>query len=394
MSEDFSKINRAVKFCLERIRKGYSEDKILRELDRYIKKIKLKSLSKQDVFEIAKNRIRAKDKFGELAERLFFDDDGLRYSTPPTVAEYRAKRLRADCIADVSCGIGAQLIYFAKESKRAIGVELNEKRAFLAELNLTALKVEAEIIVGDSLSKEIVKRIEASDVDIIFSDPSRPPEEKIRSLENLEPPPEKVIEKYSAITEKIAFELPPQLSPAKISLEGEKEYTSLNFRLNRLALYRNDLAECDVSAISLPSMEKVTNEDERIEPERDGVKYFLHEIDFTVIKAGLLGNLLGKINLSASIVIDDGRRVVLSSDEESNSNFIRDYSVEEICSFNAAEINSKLKKLGAGKITLRFSLPPSEYWKVRKKLEDGLKGEEWFYLFKKDDEAIIVKALK
>jgi hypothetical protein len=389
---EYIKIEKAVGFSLKRIRKGYSKERILRELRKFNKKLKLKGkiLNEEDIFEIARNRIRAKEKFGEFAAKLFFDEDGLRYSTPPSVAEYRAKRLKTNSIADVSCGVGSQLVYFAKESEKAVGVELDRKRAYIAKLNLMAMGEDAEIIVGDALSEEIIKQIDA---EIVFSDPSRPPQEEVRSLENLEPPPEKVIERYSKITSKIAFELPPQLPPERIPIEGEKEYTSLNFRLNRLALYCNELAECELSAVSIPSMERVTNEIERIQPVSDGIKDFLHEVDFTIIKAGLLPNLLGKLDLHADIVIDDGKRVILSSNTRSSSNFVKDYFVEEVCNFSFSEINDKLKKLRAGKITLRFSLPPSDYWEVRTKLESGLEGEEWLYLFKKEEKAIIARLL-
>jgi hypothetical protein len=382
-------LKEAVEFCIRRIKRGYSRERILRELKGYVK-AGPSILDSKDIFEIAKNRIRAKKKFGELANLLFFDDDGLRYSTPPPVAEYRAKRLKAASIADVSCGVGAQLIYFSKESGRATGVELNEKRAFLARLNLNAMNLEAEIIVGDALSDEVVKKIDA---EVVFSDPSRPPEESVRSLKNLEPPPERVIEKYSRLTERIAFELPPQLPPGRIKLRGEREYTSLNFRLNRLALYRNDLAECRVSAITIPSLERVTDEDETLEPGRNGSGDFLHEVDFTVIKAGLLPNLLGKMAMEANIIIDDGKRVILTSNSFCDSAFVRNYYIEEICSFNSNEISKELKELKAGKVTLRFSIPSSEYWTVRKKLEDGLSGEEHFHLFKKGDRAFIARLL-
>lgn len=391
IEKEHSKIERAVSFSLKRIRRGYGRERILRELRNFIRKIGFEVLSPEDVFEIARNRIRAKKKFGELSEKLFFDDEGLRYSTPPQVAEYRAKRLGAESIADVSCGVGAQLIYFARESEKAIGVEIDRKRAFLAMLNLIACGENAEILIGDSLSSEIVRRIDA---EVVFSDPSRPPNERIRTLKNLEPPPEKVIERYSKKASKIAFELPPQLPPARIPIEGEKEYTSLDFKLNRLALYCNELADCETSAISIPSLERVTSDIDGIQPVKGGIGAYVHEVDFTIIKAGLLPNLLGKLDLHANIVINDGRRVVLSSDSPTSSAFLRNYEVEEVCGFNLSEINERLRKLGAGKITLRFPIPPKEYWDARNKLESDLKGEKWFYLFRKENEALIVRPLE
>lgn len=380
---ELEELEEQIEFALNKIRMGYDREKITESLKGGI-------LSPEEIYEVARNRIRAKEKFGSLNSRLFFDDTGLRYSTPAIVAEYRAKRLKCDSIADISCGVGAQLIFFARECEKAIGVEIDRRRAKLAWLNTLSMNLDnVEIFAADALSYEVIKKIDA---EVIFSDPSRPPEEKIRTFRGLEPPPEKVLERYSDVTTKFAFELPPQMPPERIPIKGEKEYTSLNFRLNRLALYCNELAECEVSAITLPSGERVTSEDEKTRIEGGDVGSFLHEVDFTIIKAKLLPNLVGKLDVDVKLIFDDGRRVILSSESEIKSSFIRNYSVESICNFSIPEINQELKRIGAGKVTLRFSIEPENYWNVRKRIENGLQGEEWFYLFRIGNKAVITRA--
>ncbi len=370
--------------ALKLIRKGYSKDKIL-------KKLKRGRLPPEDIYEIARCRIRAKEKFGKLADKLYFDEIGLRYSTPKIVAEYRADRLKCDTIADVSCGVGAQLIFFAMKCNKAYGVEIDKKRALFAKLNAKALGLKnIEIITGDALSDEVVDKVK--DADIVFSDPARPPEEEVRTLESLQPNPILIHEKYLRVTENIAFELPPQMPPERIPLEGEKEYTSLNFRLNRLALYMGELAECEVSAISLPSRERVTNLDDAMDPEKTSrIESILYEVDPTIMKAELLPNLLGKLNFSAGIIYSDKRRTLLSSDEEVDSTFLRRYNVLKVVKFETSTIKSTLRDVNAAKVTLRFSLNPSEYWNVRKKLEEGLSGERWVYLFRVGERAILAE---
>jgi 16S rRNA G966 N2-methylase RsmD len=378
---EIKRVQREVEFAERKIRKGYSREKILKGIRKTV-------FTQEEIFSIAKNRIKAREKFGELSKSLIFDDSGLRYSTPPTVAEYRAERLKTDKIADISCGVGSQLIFFARKSREAIGIEISRKRALMAYINLNSLGIEnTSIIAGDALSDEVLNKIDA---DTVFSDPARPPEVEVRTMDGLEPHPEKVYEKYKKVTERIAFELPPQMPPERITISGEKEYTSLNFRLNRLALYCGELAEYDVSAVSLPSREKVTSEDDEVIPERtDNVEDLLHEVDYTVMKANLLPNLLGKLGIEARIFLDDGKRTVLTSSTTTDSEFLRDYAVELVCPFSVSRINQELKRLDGGKITLRFSVSPDEYWNLRKKIEDGLKGEKWFYLFRKGDYAII-----
>jgi len=54
-------------------------------------------------------------------------------------------------------------------------------------------------------------------------------------------------------------------------------------------------------------------------------------------------------------------------------------------------LNKILKKLGGKKATLRFSIEPENYWKIRKKIEEGLNGDKSFYIFKIGDKAVIAE---
>ncbi|MDF2956145.1 MAG: tRNA/tmRNA/rRNA uracil-C5-methylase [Candidatus Alkanophagales archaeon MCA70_species_2] len=370
------------------IKRGFSRERVLKSLS--------KDVPPELIYEVARCRLKAKEKFGALAERLFFDEEGLRYATPAIIAEYRAKRLKCDVIADVSCGVGAQLIFFALSCRKAYGVELNRDRAKLAALNVASLGLEnVEVVIGDATSNTVAQRLE--DAEVVFSDPSRPPGEKVRTIENLQPSPLKIVEKYRKTTENLAFELPPQMPPARVGrwLSGEKEYTSLNFQLNRLALYMGALAECKVSAVSLPSGERVTCEDATFMPKTAAKpRAFIYEVDPTVIKATLIKNLLGKLELEAEVLSEDKRRTLLTSDEEVSSAFLRQYKVLEFVDFGVEPVVKALKRLNAKKVTLRFSLPPSEYWNVRKRFEEGLSGgERWIHLFKIGDKALLAERL-
>jgi hypothetical protein len=374
------KDEKAIKKAQSLIRKGYSEKKIIR-------KLKGSLLSPSEIFEVAKLRIKAKKKFGNFAKKLYLDEFGLRYSTPEQVAKYRAERLRCGVLADVSCGVGIQLLFFARVCDKIYGVEINRKRAFYARLNAEAFGLNnIEIIEGNALSDEVIRQV--GDAEIIFSDPSRPPGEKFRTIENLEPNPLKIIEKYGG--KDIAFELPPQIPPSRIKIAGEKEYTSLDFRLNRLALYTGALGEYERSAISIPSLERITDEDEPRELEfSDKIESFIFEVDNTVAKAELLPNLLGKLNFDAKIIKKENRRTLLTSDDEVTSSFLKRYRVLDIVKFEISLIELALKKLDAGKVTLRFTIPPERYWDFRNGLERNLTGDNWLYLFKAGERAII-----
>ena len=383
---DSKEMNSIINEVVRLIRKGYSRGKIISEM---IEDTEI--FTKEKLFEIAKCRIKAKKKFGELADKLFFDEEGLRYSTPPEVAEYRAKRLKSEVIADVSCGVGIQAIYFAMVGERVIAVEKDPVRLELAKLNAESIGVEnIDFIYGDATSKKIVNRIKA---DTVFSDPARKPEEPIRTLKTLEPSPIKIYKIYRKVTDRIAFELPPQISREKITIDGEKEYTSLDFRLNRLALYTGALKSCEISAISLPSKERVTDDDEKIGLEvRETPLRYIYEVDPTIVKANLLENLAGAIKFDGYLLMEGKRRTLLTSKKEYDSSFFRRYNLLDFCKFDLSEIKASLRDLGAGKVTLRLEIDPKEYWIFRKDIEKGLHGSRKVMLFRVGDLAIIAES--
>lgn len=75
----------------------------------------------------ARLRARAADKFGTAADTMYFTADGLEQATRTEVAAHRARRfarLGADTdVADLCCGIGADLIALARAGHRVSGVE-------------------------------------------------------------------------------------------------------------------------------------------------------------------------------------------------------------------------------------------------------------------------------
>ena len=84
-------------------------------------------------------RQRAADKFGDLAERMYFTPDGLEQATRLPVATHRAARLRAADTAtliDLGCGIGGDLVAYARAGITCAGVDLDPVRVAVAVANL------------------------------------------------------------------------------------------------------------------------------------------------------------------------------------------------------------------------------------------------------------------
>jgi len=332
----------------ELLRKGYSNEKIMREVKDFSGE--LLSIARARI-ENAKNR--------KLNPWFVFNEDDLRFATNEDVADYRAKRLRCNTIVDIGCGIGIQAIAFAKNCKKVIAIDIDSKKIAYARINAEVSKAKnIEFIEGDAL--EVLDKI--SKADIVFWDPERPPEEKVRSLGSFKPSFEELMKKAGKLTEKIAIELPPQIS---IKEDCEKEYISLNNSLNRLTGYFGPLKKCDISVVHLPSGEKLEHSGEIKELKESSIKKYLFEIDKAVLKAKLQF-LLG----DDAVTIGDAEYI--TSDEMIKNPFLIPFEVLGVV--KKSELKDFLKKKNCGKAVLRGKIPEKEYWKLRKELESGLNG--------------------
>ena len=80
-------------------------------------------------------RRRGAEKFGTDAARMYFTPDGLEQSTRTRVADHRAARLVAaqvGSVADLGCGIGGDLVAFARAGLTAAGIEQDPVRVAIA----------------------------------------------------------------------------------------------------------------------------------------------------------------------------------------------------------------------------------------------------------------------
>jgi SAM-dependent methyltransferase len=331
----------------------------------------------------------------KFTKPILSNKEGLQLSTPEIVAKYIARRLKTDIIADLGCGIGGQVIFFARECKNVYAVERNPEKLEYAKENCRLYDVDnVEFILGDALSPEIKEKV--SDADIIFSDPARPLSEKERTLENLEPSIPEIIKIYFDVTPDLAFHAPPQMPPERIVLDCEREYLSLNGQLNRLTLYLGSLKSCDRSAVVLPGGERLGSFDAsgiRKSPICD----YLYEPEPSVVKAKLLNELshnLAKENTDVFFYKGDDRRTLLTSSTLIESDFFKDsYRAIANTENDMTKLKEILKSQKAKNVVLRFDIDPKNYWEIRTRLEEGLAGTRTLHVFGFGNELIVCEKI-
>ena len=320
------------------------------------------------------------------AKDLYYSQEDIRWATPEPAAIYRAERLKCKVIVDLGSGIGFQAFAFAKTCKKVFAVEINREKIALAEKNAAVLGIKnITFIHGDALADKVISQIK--DAEIIFCDPERLPEEKQRSVASIKPNISELLKKYSALTENIAIEFPPQIT--NIPFNCEKEYLSVDRALNRLTLYFGDLKNSEKSAVILPSGNKLSSLPEPTLEETEILGEFLYEADPAVVKAELLAELSEKTKTKLYAA---GKAVFFTADKKISSPFFKNaFKVIDSCAQDEHEIIATLHQHQAGKVILRFSLEPQEYWKIRKKIEAKLTGDKTYALLYLQNKAVIVE---
>lgn len=347
------------------------------------------------IAEVARARIKAKNKFSR--NDLWMDLEGLRYATHEIVARYRAERMKefgVKSVADVSCGVGIQLIFYAMKVERAYGIDIDPLKIEFARRNANLYGVHnIEFINADSLSPETVGKIDA---EVIFSDPARPPEMPERRLEDLLPSPLAVYNAYRSKTDAFIFDLPPQMRRERVPWRGEFEYIDLFGALNRLTFYTEPLAGAERSAVILPAEARLESDPdlENVVEWTEKPGQYLYEIPQSVDYADLINELFHTLKADAKMLIRQKRRVLATGDEKLRSPYLkRTYAVVGVVPFHPVRINDFLRREGFGRATLRISVPDGEYWKVRRRIEMNLRGDRRAFVFQIGETAVIAEGL-
>ncbi len=342
------------------------------------------------VIDIALTRKRSTGKYVH-GDRLFFTSEGLRWATPQVAAEHCADRLRRQLVIDATCGQGGQVLSFADTCDDVIGVDIDPLNCLVSILNCLSMKKRnVTIINGDCLDPDVIEF--SKDGCAIFSDPARPPGAAEREMDEIDPDPRKIQKAYEKRSSGMCFEIPPYISLDKIEMVSEVEFISLDGRVNRLNIYTGDLITTERSAVVLPAKAVIKGPQKKIDGLDEGklsAGTLVYEIDPTIVRAGLEHAFASEMGVPPEYIHLDGRRCLLASSDRINSPFLKQCYMVKAANVSEEDLISVLKKLGAGKLTLRYGVDPKDYWKVRKNIENKLSGNNKFQLFKGNNYLIL-----
>lgn len=293
---------------------------------------------------ISQHRLREKAaaKLGAEARELYFTPDALQQATRAAIADHRARRLRdlgADAVVDLGCGIGSDLIAFARAGLRVRGVEIDPLRAAMAAANLAALGLTGRVETGDALTTAI------GDDEVAFIDPTRRDGRgRITRLDQLMPSWEWV---GGVLSGRAVAKLMPGIAHEAIPAGVHAEWVSDHGDLVEACLWGAELDTEGRSATVLPSGERLAAHGavgQATEPRR-----FIVEPDDAVIRAGLVAEL-GELIDGALL---DPKIAYLTCDTPPAGALGRWFEIVEELPFRPKPLRAALRERGLGQLTVK-----------------------------------------
>ncbi len=294
-------------------------------------------------------RARAVAKFGDDAVRMYFTPDALEQSTRRRVADHRAARIAAAqpaSVIDLGCGIGGDLVAFARAGLTTAGVDLDPVRVAMAEANLAALGLPGAVLVADATTLDL------SGFGVAFLDPGRRGGRgRTFRAENWTPPwsfVESLLERSAVV--KAAPGIPHELVPPGV----EAEWVSDEGEVKEAVLWSPHLATTDRRATVIRSggLATLTEEDDPYDglarPVREPGR-FLYEPDGAVIRAGLVTAVAAGVH--GGLV--DEHIAYVTGDEAFRTPFAAGYEILETLPYREKLLKAALRERSIGRLTIK-----------------------------------------
>lgn len=321
----------------------------------------------------ARLRVRARAKFGALADRMLFTRAGLEQATRVAVATRHAARMREAgirAVADLGCGIGGDSLAFAGLGLRVRSVESDEVTAALAAYNLAEFRPDSSVAHGAAQDADL------SGVDAVWLDPARRSsghsETRRVSPDDYSPPLGWAFDLASRLPSGI------QLGPAHdrdaVPAGAETQWISVDGSTVELVVWTGALARAGVRRSALvirgdEAHELTSPSDAEDEPARE-IGAFLHEPEGAIIRARLVGDVARA--LRAGPVAP--QIAYLTGDEPATSPFVSTFRVRETLPADVRRLAQALRARGIGTLEIKKRGVDVDPAGLRKKL--GLRGDD------------------
>ncbi len=332
---------------------------------------------------LRKNAIKRIDN----ADEYLFTTKGVEQSSSSKVARYHAK-LFSECqyVADLCCGNGIDLINIAKGKEKVYALDLSNTALYCSRYNAYKNAL-SNIEFINSKAEDF-----DYDVDCIFIDPDRRPEER-RVIQGEDISPsfsliKKIINKYQNVVVKLSpvFNYQDEV----IDVDYTWEFISEGGVLKEILLCTGKFASLGIrrKAVILPSTSFIETGKTA---DTSSIKRYIYDLDPSIVRSGLVQDFSNSLNLS----LINKHLSILTSDSLVQSAFIRTFEVIETFHYNKKSLQKYVKDNKIGSLVVKVRGFPDRPNQVLQKIK--LKGvnKGLVYLIRMDDEflCLVLKRL-
>jgi len=320
----------------------------------------------------ARLRVRAKAKFGELAERMLFTRAGLEQATRVSVGMRHAARMREAgiaSVADLGCGIGGDSLAFAGVGMRVLSVDADPVTAALAAYNLAEFRPESRV------EHTTAQDADLTGIDAVWLDPARRTaghsETKRVAAGDYSPPLDWVFELAARMP--AGIKLGPAHDRDSLPDDAETQWITVDGSTVELivwtgALRRDGVRRAAVVVRGERAHEITAGSDAEDEPARE-LGAFVHEPAGSVIRARLIGDVARALSAGP---LEPGI-AYLAGDEPATSPFVSTFRVRETLPADAKQLAKALRARGIGTLEIKKRGVDVDPAVLRKRL--SLRGE-------------------
>jgi SAM-dependent methyltransferase len=316
--------------------------------------------------ETAILRGEAHNKFPQ-ADKMYFTRQALQQATGYEVSSYRAGRFKDfGKVIDLGCSIGGDTLAFA-EVAHTLGIDLDPLRLLMAQANLQALHLKADILQAD-VSFAFPFTLHPS---ALFFDPARRTEyRRIFSVHEYLPPLS-IIREWLLHFPALGVKISPGVNLDELmEYDCEIEFISLNGELKEAVLWFGPLKTVESRATILPGPHTMVGS--RLaagscplsEP-----KFYLYEPDPAVLRAGLVRDLADNLNAAQL----DPDIAYLTADKKILTPFARVWEIEDWFPFQLKRLRATLRERDIGRVVVKKRGSPIQPEDLIRDLK--LKGE-------------------
>lgn len=301
----------------------------------------------------ARLRTRARDKFGDVAERMLFTRAGLEQATRLSIAVRHADRFRQaglTRVADLGCGIGGDALGLAGLGLEVLAVEADEVTAALAAYNLAPFG--EDVVVRHATAEECDLRT----VDAVWLDPARRTEghhdtKRLADPADFTPRLDWTFELTSRLPGGV--KLGPGMHRELIPAGTEAQWITVGTTTIELVIWTGILARPGVgrAAVVVRGAEwhELTASGAADNAPTRPLGAFVHEPAGSVIRA----QLIGKVAEGVDAGMLDPDIAYLTGDAAVTSPFVATFRVREELPFDTRRLGAALRERGIGTLEIK-----------------------------------------